>query len=51
MFVGHPNFYGKRTKKYRCYHGQSSLGNNENNPKTNGQRKRREKMAENVVLY
>lgn len=41
----------KPSKKYRCDHGQSSLGNNESNPKTNRQRKQRGKIAENLPLY
>ena len=35
----------KWSKKYRCYHGQSSLGNNANNTKTNRQRKQRGKIC------
>lgn len=41
----------KTSKKYRCDHGQSSLGNNENNPKTNRHRKQRGKIAGNLSLY
>jgi hypothetical protein len=41
----------KPSKKYRCDHGQNSLGNNENNPKTNRHRKQREKIAESLPLY